>query len=401
MTRRTSTARAAPGRGGGRPRAADTRAGHNRGRSYAGNIVSVLNPTTTNESLVTFSRLTLDTSYRDPSRLRLDALNADFQGSSPSESVCAVTRQLGRLAARRLRPVVQRCLRAQRRTAVRRQAHEGLGRACAEVRREPRPPPEAAERVERRERPDRHRALDSWWHGQSDRRSAGWPPAQILQGTRAKDTRFRMWNVDAFAQDSWKIRPNVTLEYGVRLGYWTNNAEQNDLGNWFDPGLYDSAQRRLHRSAVHAVERRAVRIARPGAARSAPNRDPFALPRINVAWDIRGNGLSVLRGGYGMFANRPVGNVEYFLGAEESAERIQRGSERLLRYEPRRARIDLRHVPSDTVLGPCWARRSLPRPRRGRSRSRGRTATVCRSHAGFSGTRWSRQPMSARGDTTS
>ncbi len=34
----------------------------------------------TNEVLVTFTRQTLDTSYQDPSKLRLDALNVDFLG---------------------------------------------------------------------------------------------------------------------------------------------------------------------------------------------------------------------------------------------------------------------------------------------------------------------------------
>ena len=37
----------------------------------------------------------------------------------------------------------------------------------------------------------------------------------------------------------------------------------------------------------------------------------FALPRVNVAWDIDGEGKNVIRGGYGMFYNRPMGNVEY------------------------------------------------------------------------------------------
>ena len=44
-----------------------------------------------------------------------------------------------------------------------------------------------------------------------------------------------MWNFDVFAQDSWKLKPNLTLEYGVRAGYWTNNAELNGLGGWFNP----------------------------------------------------------------------------------------------------------------------------------------------------------------------
>ena len=71
-------------------RAADPGAGTNRGRSYAGNVVQVLSPTLTHEVLVTYSRLTLDNAYRDPSMLRKDALGVDFVGFFPDQSpVCA------------------------------------------------------------------------------------------------------------------------------------------------------------------------------------------------------------------------------------------------------------------------------------------------------------------------
>ena len=42
-----------------------------------------------------------------------------------------------------------------------------------------------------------------------------------------------------------------------------------------------------------------------------PNRGPFAMPRVNMAWDIDGQGNNVVRGGYGLFFNRNMGNVEY------------------------------------------------------------------------------------------
>ena len=48
-----------------------------------------------------------------------------------------------------------------------------------------------------------------------------------------------------------------------------------------------------------------------GAAGGVDNRSPFALPRVNVAWDIDGQGNNVLRGGFGMFFNRNMGNLEY------------------------------------------------------------------------------------------
>ena len=41
------------------------------------------------------------------------------------------------------------------------------------------------------------------------------------------------------------------------------------------------------------------------------DRGPFALPRIGAAWNIDGEGNNVVRGGYGMFYNRNMGNVEY------------------------------------------------------------------------------------------
>src|SRR5690606_30438431 len=58
-----------------------------------------------------------------------------------------------------------------------------------------------------------------------------------------------------------------------------------------------------------------------------PNRDPFAMPRVNVAWDIDGQGSNVLRGGYGLFFNRNMGNLEYnVLRMPPNAYRVRVGS---------------------------------------------------------------------------
>ena len=35
------------------------------------------------------------------------------------------------------------------------------------------------------------------------------------------------------------------------------------------------------------------------------------MPRVNAAWDLDGQGNNVIRGGYGLFYNRNMGNVEY------------------------------------------------------------------------------------------
>ena len=74
--------------------------GTNRAHSYAGTIVQVLSPTMTNEILATYTRQTLDASYDDVSRLRLDALNVRFDGvSSEPESVRADSTAIGAAAS--------------------------------------------------------------------------------------------------------------------------------------------------------------------------------------------------------------------------------------------------------------------------------------------------------------
>src|SRR5262249_12837162 len=64
-------------------------------------------------------------------------------------------------------------------------------------------------------------------------------PAQITSGTALKPGDFLSWSIDGYVQDSWKIKKNLTLEYGVRISKWTNNAEQNNLGAVFLPERYD------------------------------------------------------------------------------------------------------------------------------------------------------------------
>ena len=60
--------------------------GENVGRSVAGSVVSVLSPTMTNEALVSWSRLTLDNTYKDPSRMTLAGNGISMPGPFGSVS---------------------------------------------------------------------------------------------------------------------------------------------------------------------------------------------------------------------------------------------------------------------------------------------------------------------------
>lgn len=50
--------------------------------------------------------------------------------------------------------------------------------------------------------------------------------------------RFRFGRTEAYVQDTWKVRPNLTLDIGVRYQYFRPIKEANNLLVTFDPALY-------------------------------------------------------------------------------------------------------------------------------------------------------------------
>jgi hypothetical protein len=291
--------------------------GTNKGRSVSGNVVTVLSPTMTNELLVSWSRLKLDNTYADPAKMRLDTYgitNADFQTSFPNQSpyVPGVIPNWGGgisnlwSAANDMYAHNDELTFSDKVTKIAGAHGLKFGFSVQRLQKQ--------QNFQNNE--EGYLVFANWGQGGSTGNAVGdmltGRPLQWVQGTRGPDGEFRMWNVDAFAQDSWKLRPNLTLEFGVRAGYWTNNAEQSGLGGYFEPTLYDPSRPQFLDPGTFAVLNGVCYVSN-GCAPSGifDNRSPFAMPRVNVAWDIDGEGKNVIRGGYGLFYNRNMGNVEY------------------------------------------------------------------------------------------
>src|SRR5439155_5243610 len=97
-----------------------------------------------------------------------------------------------------------------------------------------------------------------------------------------------------YAQDEWKIRQKVTLNYGLRYEYYTPVREAHNLDVVFNPatGVLDP----------------------PNRAFTVNNKAAFA-PRLGLTWAPT-EGKTVLRGGFGIFFGQ--GQVEDQLQPIES-----------------------------------------------------------------------------------
>jgi hypothetical protein len=303
--------------------------GNNVGRSVSGNVVSVLSSTMTNEALVSYSRLTLDNHFQSPDLIKQGAGGVTFQGIFPASQSSPYlptdilhgwggSGQVGNLWAAANDVYAHNDSLQFSDKITKLMGTHGL---------------KAGITLERGQKQQNFQNLEAgqlWFASNTDNAAGttGNSAADLLvgrigsftQGTAAKGNPspgqpygdFRFWDTDAFAQDSWKMRSNLTLEYGVRFGYWTNNQELNGLGGYFSPSLYNpNAGTFLDPGSFQKVNGVCYVYTGCAPAGILGNRGPFALPRVNAAWDIDGKGTNVLRGGYGMFYNRNMGNVEY------------------------------------------------------------------------------------------
>ncbi len=291
-------------------------AGQNNAWSVSANVVSVLRPSLTNEIVVSASRLTLDYAWEDPSKVSRSALGLDsYRGVFSSDfaelpnGFASYGQNLGSLATWGGFPIY---------------AHnDSVSFADTLTKATSTHATRLGVFVERGQKQQNFGTvtglfmLGSTWMPGGTGNDYGdllvGRPAMYSEATRVPGGEFRFWNYEGFIQDSWKVRRNLTLELGLRGANMPNNEELNGLGMLFDPSRYDSTQGPfIDADPAHP---NGVLLASRGEIPKGMTKSPglTLMPRLNFSWDMRGNGSLVLRGGAGLFHNRPQGNFQYFI----------------------------------------------------------------------------------------
>jgi hypothetical protein len=159
--------------------------------------------------------------------------------------------------------------------------------------------------------------------------------SQYSQASRDIVPDLRFWNTEAYVQDDWKLNRRLSLNLGLRWTRFPSPSDAKDTLTNFDPLLYKATQAPAldsngnfvpgqaytpatyanglifpQGSACAAAQAISAQVAcSPYGATVNPNYSWNFGPRVGFAYNLYGDGKTVLRGGFGLFFDRTLNGI--------------------------------------------------------------------------------------------
>lgn len=118
-----------------------------------------------------------------------------------------------------------------------------------------------------------------------------------------------------FVQDTWKVRPNLTIDLGVRYQYFVPVTDRDNKIGTFDPELYDPSAAVCTTAACTSMVLASTNpnngfalagsTSRFGRKINPSDKNNFS-PRVGLAWDPFSDGKTIVRAGYGLYYDQAL-----------------------------------------------------------------------------------------------
>ncbi|MGI8545041.1 MAG: carboxypeptidase regulatory-like domain-containing protein [Aridibacter sp.] len=128
---------------------------------------------------------------------------------------------------------------------------------------------------------------------------------------------LRFGRREFFVQDTWKVRPNITLDLGLRYQYFVPPYDKNDQLGSFDPFLYDPVNPNTACANTACTAFNPSFFSRDNGIGIANSTSRFGRsiipkdfnnfsPRVGIAWDPFKDGKTIVRAGYGFYYDQAL-----------------------------------------------------------------------------------------------
>ena len=124
-------------------------------------------------------------------------------------------------------------------------------------------------------------------------------PSVFIQGFGDPNSTLNNRPVAFFGQDSWRVTPRLTLNFGIRYDY--------EFTETFNPTSFRDPLTGITLSESDINLAQSVLNIQQGIPRDEDN----IAPRFGFAWDIAGNGKTVVRGAFGRYFDHPLLAVSF------------------------------------------------------------------------------------------